>query len=227
MFLISLLAAAQAAGPCPDFMTALQRAESAIAANDFTTAIEQEMTAEDALACGTLVTNDRVRARFMLVIAVRLDYHGDRLGTDDALYAAWTAWPSVPTDGVPMHLRERFVDLSSIQPKEGAFRLFPVPDRNAVVYVDGSPVSVEKLLDNPESDPVMRTTAGLHIVQVAATIDDTVAIAGRMLDLADSSSPELFNVYERVRLGGSRPGGELPTGVANDGPKGGCASGKK
>ncbi|HMV68824.1 MAG TPA: hypothetical protein PKA64_18380 [Myxococcota bacterium] len=227
MLPVTLLTAAWAASPCPDFATSLQRAESAIASSDFTTAIEQEMAAEDALACGMLVTNDRLRARFMLVIAVRLDYHGDRLGSDDALYAAWTAWPSVPTDSLPLELRERFVDLSSLEPKEGAFRLFPVPDRNAILYVDGSPVSVEKLLDNAESDPVMRTTAGLHVVQVAASIDDTTAIAGRMLDLADGSSPELFNVYERVRLGGSRAGGDLPTGLSHDGPKGGCASGKK
>lgn len=222
--------AAAASTPCPDFASALSRAEEAIASGDVSTAVESQLTAERALACGPIVTSDRVRARFMLVVAVRLDDQGDRLGTDNALFAAWSAWPAVPTDILPAALRQRFFDRSHAEVGPGAFRLFPIPDRKATIYVDGTPTSIQRLLDNAEADPLVKTSAGLHLVQLAQSIDDDVAIAGRLMDLDDISrlgvQPLQFNIFEQSILGGGRSALKLPTGVESSGPSGGCAGHK-
>jgi hypothetical protein len=222
----AVLSAALAATPCPDFASALERAEAAIAAGDTESAVENQISAERALSCGPIVTSDRVRARFMMVVAVRLDDQGDRLGADNALFAAWSAWPGVPTEILPAGMRQRFLDRSHAEMGPGAFRLFPIPDRKATLYVDGTPTTIERLLDNPEGDPLMKTTAGLHIVQLAPNIDADMAIAGRLMDLDDISrlgvQPLQFNIFEQALIGG-RSSMKIPSGVETSGPSGGCA----
>jgi hypothetical protein len=214
---------ATAADPCPDVQTAVSYAEAALQPLDVDTVAEQTVAAQRGLACGPIVNSPQLRARFWLVLAVMLNEAGDRSSVDDALSAAWRTYPDLSVAKLPARLQERYAELTEIPPEDASFRLLPLPDREAIIYIDGRATSAEALHVSLEADAAIRTKAGLHIIQLAEDVSATTAVAGGIRDL-QSGEVEIFDIHKMSLFGrGSSSSISLPSRVRTSGPQGGCA----
>jgi hypothetical protein len=224
LILLALLWTAIAGDPCPDFRGSVENAEKALSPLRIDALSEYTLEAQRGLACGPIATKAEWRARFWLVLSVMLDNSGDRSSVDDALSAAWRAWPNVSVRRLPSHLQNRYAELTEVRPEEASFRLLPLPDREAIIYVDGRATRADALHSSLEADAALKTKAGLHIIQLAENIDLENATAGGVRDL-QSGEVEIFDINNMALFGRSSASSiQLPGRVrAGNGPQGGCA----
>lgn len=202
---------------CPDPVAAIQAAYDAAMVRDTSNLARLLETAEDGMACGPIIDHPRTRARFWLAYAVQANEDYDKPTTDKALYAAWKAWPDAPVDGLTGDLQRRFREADKLLiERPASFRMDPMPDPRAFIYIDGKAASAEAL---HQPGGVLQTTNGVHIVQMVAGIDAVRAMAARVADFQGDVTSSL-NIYERNRR---RVRSDIDLGDLSRGPSGGCA----
>lgn len=206
------------AAPCPDYVAAIDQSEAAIRGNHIEALHTQMEEVRRGLACGPILDNPILQARFWLARAVLLDAYGDVDGADDALYAAWRANPAAAVGHLPSILRARYARVVDRVTDEAAFRLSPLPEPGSVIYVDGVALHV---VGEGELEALshVRTQAGLHIVQVTPDAASLNALAARVRNLQADRISE-FNIHEQDLLG--RPPDELTLPRDLSRPAGGC-----
>lgn len=191
--LLLLLALQAHAGPeCPDYVAEIDRAEDAVRQNDLDALYGALDATRVGLACGPVLDNPLLQARFWLARAALLDAYGDRGGADDALFAAWRSNPAASIAHLPQHLRQRYAAVVERVPEEASFRLQPIPDPGSVVYVDGVALQVAGQSTTAGTETPIRTQAGLHIIQVTKDALDETATSARVRNLP----PDTTSVFD-------------------------------
>ncbi len=223
-----LLTAAFADTPCPDYAAAILRAYEAVPSRDTDALVESLDTAEQGFRCGPIAEDRVLRGKFWVAQAVYLDMVGDSRSADRAVHAAWRAWPDLPRRDLTSRLRDSFDRIIARPVDDAAFTLIPLPATGSVVFIDGGAAFVIRPDTTGDLDQEVRTTDGLHIIQLAADAVATTATASKLADLEPYSadSRQAVNVYDTSLFRSRRSTLTLPDRLNDDGPKGGCASGK-
>jgi len=227
--LLALLTAPAHAAGCPDYVEAVRNAYAAVPLRDPDALLAALETAERGLRCGPIADDKVIRGKFWLAQAVYLDMVGDTRTADRAVYAAWRAWPDLPRRDLTSRLRDAFDAIISRPIDEASFALIPLPAVNNVVFIDGAAAFIVRQDVTGDIDQEIRTSAGLHIIQLASDALATTAIAARLADLQPYSpqTRQGVNIYDTAGLHTRRSTLTLPDRLLSDGPQGGCASGKK
>jgi hypothetical protein len=219
-WLLSLLQAAVAA-PCPSYLDALDQAETAASTHDFEVLEAELAKARRGVACGPIIDNRVIRSRFWLTHAIMLDAKRDIQASDDALHAAWRADPRADLSMLPPHLRQRYTEVTEWPNDEAAFRMFPVPSSQSVIFIDGVATGARRA--DGEVDPEISTSAGLHIIQLVDNLDSFLASAGIVRNIP-TDGVAIIDINDITDLfGGGVERGAFPSSISKKTSGGGCA----